>query len=206
MHSEEEKKSESTAVHRQELPYLRRLSGSVPRQSFASKQEWGYPGPKALTNKHYFNNSGTQTIFHDSSSKFYPSAQFGIQRYIKAQCHSYNTLSHRVTESCFQMLSVDPFPILGEMSSSPRQPANSDVQAEGIYVGGRTPVLLSTDYVRCPLRTWMPPQDLKSCLGPLEMTKSSYYASFSGLAQQSPKGDHRRHAGTVQEEEGGQTL
>lgn len=42
--------------------------------------------------------------------------------------------------------------------------------------------------------------------GPLGMTTGSYYASFSGFSQQSPKGDNRRHAGAVQEQEGGQTL
>lgn len=35
---------------------------------------------------------------------------------------------------------------------------------------------------------------------------SSYNTSFCRLPQQSPKGDDRRHAGTVEEEEGGHTL
>ena len=38
------------------------------------------------------------------------------------------------------------------------------------------------------------------------MMQRSYYASFSGFSQQSPEGDNGRHAGTVQEQEGGQTL
>lgn len=34
----------------------------------------------------------------------------------------------------------------------------------------------------------------------------SYNASLGRFSQQSSKGDHRRHAGTVEEEEGGHTL
>lgn len=34
----------------------------------------------------------------------------------------------------------------------------------------------------------------------------SYNSSFCGLPQQPPEGDDRRHAGTVEEEEGGHTL
>lgn len=38
------------------------------------------------------------------------------------------------------------------------------------------------------------------------MTQSSYYASLGGFSEQTPKGDDWWHAGTIQEEEGGQTL
>lgn len=35
---------------------------------------------------------------------------------------------------------------------------------------------------------------------------ASYHTPLCGLAQQSPEGDDGRHAGAVEEEEGGQTL
>ena len=35
---------------------------------------------------------------------------------------------------------------------------------------------------------------------------ASYHTSLCGLTQESSKGDDRRHAGAVEEEEGGQTL
>lgn len=38
------------------------------------------------------------------------------------------------------------------------------------------------------------------------MSGVSYYASLGGFPQQSAEGDDRRHAGTVEEKEGGQTL
>lgn len=44
-----------------------------------------------------------------------------------------------------------------------------------------------------------------SCLGSSKDV-ASYHTSFRGLAQESSKGDDRRHAGAVEEEERGQTL
>lgn len=38
------------------------------------------------------------------------------------------------------------------------------------------------------------------------MSGVSYYASLGGFPQQSSEGDDRRHAGTVEEKEGGKTL
>lgn len=68
----------------------------------------------------------------------------------------------------------------------------------------QSPEFSSNEFL--PQWTWLPPQYFKSCLGPLEVVKSSYYASLSGFSEQSPKGDDRWHAGTVQEQKGGQTL